>query len=362
MIDKRHLRNNFDLARLVLALIVVGGHSGIVSAQDSVFFPVLQYCSGFFAVNCFFVISGFLVYRSYRLSRSPGRYFEKRARRIYPAYFVMIVASVVMGWVLTTAPWSEFFSWKLVKYLLANLTFMNFAGGQYLPGVFDVNPEHEVNAPLWTLKIEVMFYVSVPVIFWLSRRIKAVWLFAAIYVGSVAFRMFCDAMLANGHPVFDQIGRQLPGQMSFFIAGVFLEHYFDTFKARQAWFLAAGIAGLVLYYGLGSGFYPLFPLSLGIVVIYLCMLFFFLGPIGKYGDFSYGLYIIHFPVLQTIAATGFLAGSPNLRVLFALVAVLALAVLMWHLVEKRFLTAKAPADREHHLRGTPAPSTEAQLP
>jgi hypothetical protein len=35
---------------------------------------------------------------------------------------------------------------------------------------------------------------------------------------------------------------------------------------------------------------------------------------------------------------------------------------MWHLVEKRFLTAKTPADREHPLRGTPAPSTEAQLP
>jgi len=356
MIDKQHLRNNFDLARLALALIVVGGHSGLIGAQESVFFPVLQYCSGFFAVNCFFVISGFLVYRSYRLSKTTARYFEKRARRIYPAYFVIILASVILGLVMTTAPWSEFFSWKLVKYLLANLTFMNFAGGQYLPGVFDGNAEHEVNAPLWTLKIEVMFYIAVPVIFWLTRRIKAVWLFAAIYVGSVAFRMFCDAMLANGHQAFDQIGRQLPGQLSFFIAGVFLEQYFETFKAKQGWFLAFGVAGLVLYFGFG--FYPLFPLSLGIVVIYFCMLFFFLGPVGKYGDFSYGIYIIHFPVLQTIAATGFLAGSPNLRVVAALVIVLALAVLMWHLVEKRFLTAKAPADRS--LRG--APSTEAQLP
>ena len=76
------------------------------------------------------------------------------------------------------------------------------------------------------------------------------------------------------------------------------------------------------------------------VVFYLSFLPGTLNRWGKYGDFSYGIYIYAYPVQQTlIYLFGLSLGLP-LMTLLAFVITLPLAVLSWHLVEKRALTYK----------------------
>ena len=71
----------------------------------------------------------------------------------------------------------------------------------------------------------------------------------------------------------------------------------------------------------------------------------YLGPWGKYGDFSYGLYLYHYPIIQCLIAVGYAHDSPWLFLATALALALAAAVLSWHLLEKHFLRrARRPAE------------------
>jgi len=79
------------------------------------------------------------------------------------------------------------------------------------------------------------------------------------------------------------------------------------------------------------------PAALGIVVVYFACLFRWLGNFGKFGDFSYGIYIVHFPILQTLIAAGLFAESPVIALLLAMLLVIAAAFLFWHGIEKPFL-------------------------
>jgi len=72
-------------------------------------------------------------------------------------------------------------------------------------------------------------------------------------------------------------------------------------------------------------------------VVYAAIGLRYLGNFGRWGDFSYGIYIIHFPVVQTLVAVGVFARDPWLGFAVATFAVLALAALCWHFVERPFL-------------------------
>ena len=148
-------RNNLDCLRLILASVVVLFHISLTNIPALAFD---KYFSARFAVNTFFVISGLLIYRSYVRSSSVGSYFEKRVRRIYPAYFTVVVLAALALCPLSSLPVSQYFGVGFWKYLGANLVFLNFLAPS-LPGVFTSNSISAVNGALWTLKIEVAFYL-----------------------------------------------------------------------------------------------------------------------------------------------------------------------------------------------------------
>lgn len=142
--------NNLDLMRLLLASAVFVHHLADVSKVDALE-PL--HLSALFAVQGFFVISGFLVAKSCESSRSIWSFYEKRIRRVYPAYaFVVIITFVLFYWLSSAEGFLEYLGSGL-RYLIAQLTFMGFAQHS-IPGVFEGNPIQAVNGSLWTLKIE----------------------------------------------------------------------------------------------------------------------------------------------------------------------------------------------------------------
>lgn len=193
-------KNNFDGVRICLALIVVFAHMAtLTQAYDFKYFNLLFDSN--FAVKGFFAISGFLVTKSYLSSRSTLEYAEKRFRRIYPAYTAAIALCISISLFCTTSSLSEFFqSPQTLKYIFANLTFLNFIQPT-LPGTFETNPVQALNGSLWTIKVEVMLYFWIPALVYFSKRIGSatsiliVFLLASLgYIFSLFNMVVAEAM------------------------------------------------------------------------------------------------------------------------------------------------------------------------
>jgi peptidoglycan/LPS O-acetylase OafA/YrhL len=82
----------------------------------------------------------------------------------------------------------------------------------------------------------------------------------------------------------------------------------------------------------------LYPAASGLIVIIAAYSLPFLTNFGKYGDFTYGLYIYHFPIIQLFRQYNlFEKYNPILMAISVILITLFFAVLSWFLIEKRFL-------------------------
>jgi peptidoglycan/LPS O-acetylase OafA/YrhL len=105
----------------------------------------------------------------------------------------------------------DYFSLAWLKYVFANLAFLNFLQPT-LPGVFNSNNLTAVNGALWTLKIEVMFYLTVPVFVFLFRKLGYFPVLVSSYLLSIAyFEFFSEVAERTGSVFYEQLARQLPG-------------------------------------------------------------------------------------------------------------------------------------------------------
>jgi peptidoglycan/LPS O-acetylase OafA/YrhL len=327
-------QNNFDLLRFCFAAMVFFVHAHILS-NSSELAPLSQWISSELAVKSFFVISGFWIFMSYENSSTLSSYFGKRLRRIYPAYVAVIMIAVLIGAFLTQASLEGYFSWPLIKYVFWNLLFLNFVQPT-LPGVFEQNTLQAVNGALWTLKIEALFYLMVPVFVFLFNKFGRFRIVGLVYLSSLAY-FFAMEHLANqtGKGFYLELQRQLPGQLTFFMAGAVAYYYFPVLSKYKNGLLFLAASGYIFHTYLP--WQAVQPMALGVLVIYLACLLPYLGNFGRYGDFSYGIYILHFPILQTLVSLGIFERSPIASLVMAMLLTLIAAALFWHFIEKPFL-------------------------
>lgn len=328
------LKNNFDLLRLLFSIVVFLVHAYTLSGS-SILYPLTLFLSSEIAVKSFFIVSGFLIFMSYENTNSISNYLSKRVRRIYPAYFAVVILCAIFGLFFTQVSIEDYISINWLKYLAANLLFLNFLHPE-LPGLFVSNQYAAVNGALWTLKIEVMFYLSVPFFVLMMRKFGRWQILVVLYLASLCYRVGIEMWgIANHSPIYQELLRQLPGQMVYFVAGAALYYYLNSFKRYWKFLLAGAVVILIVQRLLPLSW--LEPMALAVVVIFLACIFPFLGNCGKYGDFSYGIYIVHFPILQVLISYGLFEYSPVVGLIIAAILVLSIAYLSWHLLEKRFL-------------------------
>jgi peptidoglycan/LPS O-acetylase OafA/YrhL len=326
--------NNFDLLRFLLAIIVFLVHASTLSNVDALSI-INKFFSSESAVKAFFVVSGFLIFMSYENSKDIKQYFSKRIRRVYPAYFSIVVLSAVIGCFFSTYTLSDYISFVLFKYLAANLVFLNFLQPN-LPGLFENNTLHAVNGALWTLKIEVMFYLFVPLAVMSFRKYGRFYVMLLLYILSILYSFSMSEMARRtGHDFYLELQRQLPGQIAFFMAGAMGYYYFPQLVKYKKWLIAISLFSFV--FQLWLPWIVVQPIALGILVISFACFFPYIGNFGKFGDFSYGIYVVHFPVIQLLIAFGLFNQSPWIAICFAGLLVISVAVSFWHFIEKPFL-------------------------
>ena len=180
-------QNNFDLLRLFAASQVVWFHAiNNLELHDPL--PAVSAVLHLFpGVPIFFVISGYLISMSYERSRSLREYCVNRFLRIYPALVLCFAFSLVM---LTAAGvWHriDISTAKFLQWVAMQLTIGQF----YSPHV--VNVAYGVghtNGSLWTITVELQFYVAIPLIYLALRRLGVASgnaLLAVLLLASYAF-------------------------------------------------------------------------------------------------------------------------------------------------------------------------------
>ena len=288
--------NNFDLLRLVFASMVVLFHMSILSQAPQLAW-MGKYVSATFAVQAFFFVSGFLVMMSCERSSSLKTYFSKRIRRIAPAYIVVVVGAALLLVSISSLTMPVYFTdpgWR--SYLFFNLLLSNFTAPS-LPGVFSTNPVTAVNASLWTIKIEVAFYFAVPIVLWLIRRFGYKVVLTTVFAISLAWKAsFHLAFDYTGIDLYSRLAKQLPGQMAFFMGGALA--YFrtrDGLPPPPIWMVALGLLAYLQLDGLL--FEIAAPFAVTVIVYWLSIAVPRLVDIAKRGDFSYGIYLYHFPIV-----------------------------------------------------------------
>lgn len=327
--------NNFDIVRLVLAVIVVFVHCFDLSESRSL--RVLPHLvSSRMAVEGFFAISGFLIFASYERTPSLLEYCKNRAWRILPGYWLSTVICLLIAFSLR--------HFHVGKFLLANLTFANFLQPG-VPGVFDSNPGNDaMNGSLWTIKIELMFYAAVPVIVWLCRRLHRDAVLWTLFAASVLFRV----MFAS----HEKWALQLPGQLSYFMIGALIYYHLPFFKRQGKWIMLAA----ALAYGLHAftGWYFPRPAAIAALTLGAALLLPHIKGPTRWGDFSYGTYILHYPIIQILVAAGLFQWNPWVGLTVAVALVAIAAPLSWFFVEKPSLAhARSGRLRQEALRDIP---------
>jgi len=156
-------RNHFNTIRLAMALLVVWSHSFALynDSEDREWIALLlngTHNAGNIGVMAFFVISGYLITKSFVSSRSAGSYMVKRIKRIYPGFLVAIlVCAVVVVPAYSTimkADGQEAF--RVLAHALMLKAYWPvsdvFAGNAF-PGA--------VNGSLWSISYEFWCYLGV---------------------------------------------------------------------------------------------------------------------------------------------------------------------------------------------------------
>lgn len=157
---KHPVRSDIEGLRAVAVLAVVVNH--IMPAGLS---------GGFCGVDIFFVISGYLI-GMHLLQDIQARQFSflkfyaRRARRLFPALAIVLVAVWCCAWVILTD--REFAA--LGQHITAASLFANNFLLSSESGYFDAPSTSKPLLHLWSLGVEEQFYLLVPLLLWLGAR------------------------------------------------------------------------------------------------------------------------------------------------------------------------------------------------
>jgi peptidoglycan/LPS O-acetylase OafA/YrhL len=330
------LRNVSEL-RLFFAASVMLSHAARLANPDGhlLFRTILNSEA---AVQGFFILSGFLVCGSYARIGEPVRFYERRLLRIFPGYIVAVLLFLTLGLaqaVLRDVPvaWNE-----LPRYLVANLTTLNFLQPT-VDGVFAGNPIEVINGALWSIKVELMFYASLPILYAIGQRTSFAVLAALLIAGGTLYWPVLSALSdAAGVAISPSFRDQLPGQLHFFGLGIALYAHSSGQIGKVGMAALALWAPFLLVIFSGSREAIQVLVLVGIIAGATALPQ--MPDLFPGRDLSYGIYLSHFPLIQLLLAAGM--GAAPLPLFMACVVFLSVAYAFasWQLVERPALGFK----------------------
>jgi peptidoglycan/LPS O-acetylase OafA/YrhL len=335
----RSYRPDIDGIRAIAILSVLCYHCGVP-----------RITGGFTGVDIFFAISGYLIgghiFSELRAGKfSFLRFYQRRAKRILPAfYFVLLFTVVISLFLLSPTEASDFGRSAFAAALSgSNLIFWHFSG--YFAAKSALNPL----LMTWSLGVEEQFYAVIPLIMVLLARIRRSLVLPAILtVCAMSFLLAVFELDSRPALVF----YMLPTRAWELGVGVALA-VVELNRKRTT--ISSPTGQLLSLAGVGLMFAPMFlldarspfpglaalPSIIGTALIiavpgsWVNRRMLSLPPLVFIGKISYSLYLWHWPILAYLhIASG--GSVPTPATVLAIGASFAAAVISYYFVEQPF--------------------------
>jgi peptidoglycan/LPS O-acetylase OafA/YrhL len=331
-------KNNFDLLRLLGAVLVIYSHSyDIIGKPDQEIINHLTnrtFEGSGIGLSIFFFISGYFITQSAVLSTNFFLFVKKRVYRIYPALIVLVFLSVfIAGPIFTTLSIRDYFSENSTWLYLYTATGMRIR--MYLPGVFTTYPfGNTFNASLWSIALEIQLYISIS-IFLLAGILKNKKVY--VYI-SLSIVVVCLMELTFNNNLSFQWMRYL-SLITLFYLGSFIYSSSLNNKHIGLIFLFSFIIYLFARAVIPSSN------TASLLLIILGLSTYFIGftktiKIPLHDDISYGLYIYAFPIQQLVFKLSGFNRSIIVNLLGTFILLIPIAYISWYFIEKPFLILK----------------------
>lgn len=329
--------NSLNLVRLILALSVVVSHSYMIGGFEGGIYIGGTFGLGFFAVACFFTISGYLISQS-RSQGTVQSYLWKRALRILPGY---VVAYILTSFLFS--PIAGYFQggWSVeaaLGYLFEGMKFFIFGHQEIGATLQGLAHPSSWNGSLWSVRIEAILYIATALLFFIPKisQIKSV-LWLGTILTTLASVLFQLGIVSDPTPV--SILSTLCLFVPFYLAGSILFLSRERIALDSKTLSIAIVLGALALYLPGTGALAALPVGIIILGIGSIRPRPFLNHFNS-NDYSYGVYVLAFPIQQTLAAMGVGQLGISIFMLASILVSLVFAAASWHLVESRPLKLK----------------------
>ncbi len=339
-------RPEIDGLRAIAVIPVILFHAGFE-----------QFSGGFVGVDVFFVISGYLITTIILSEKEQGtfslaKFYDRRARRILPALFLVMIVSLPFAWFWLLPSDMKDFSQSLiaVSTFSSNILFWQETG------YWGVDNELKPMLHTWSLAVEEQYYILFPLFLMLMWKLRKRWILTSFML-LAAFSLMASQWGADNMPTANFF--LLPTRAWELAIGASIAFYFlykkQTIQALLSYTVideALSIIGLSLIgYSVFSfnqatpfpGLLALIPtVGAGLIILFSSKNTFVGRILGSkilvgIGLISYSAYLWHQPLFAFARHRSLTEPSDLLYTALALIT-FPLAYLSWKYVEKPFRT------------------------
>lgn len=305
---------------------------------------------GFVGVDVFFVISGFLITQILIEDIENKRFsiisfYERRARRILPALFVVMLACIPFAWILMLPSQMKDFAQSLVAVSLfaSNILFWRESG------YFDLAAEYKPLLHTWSLSVEEQYYVLFPVLLIFAWRYGKKRVFYSISIMAIVSLTLTEwgwrnQAIANFYLAPTRAWELLAGSMAALVISIY-----GVKKSNLLGLIGlAAICLSVFYYDSTTPFPSIYTL-VPVIGAVLCVLYADRGTfvakllsskgIVGIGLISYSTYLWHQPLFAF--ARIYLVSPSSYTMAILTILSFGLAYLSWKFIEAPFRNKKA---------------------
>ena len=305
---------------------------------------------GFIGVDIFFVISGFLITsilitELQNDSFSIINFYDRRARRILPALFTVVVCCIPFAWIWMSPDQLLSFAKSVISVPIFSSNFLFWRStGYFEPTAAEMPLFHT-----WSLAVEEQYYIFFPLLLLFVKRYLGNSLLLVVLLITLS-NFFFSIWLTDFRPSASFL--LLPGRIWELGVGSLLAFISITNTRNKGFANLATFLGLLLI-SLSIVYFDNFtthPGVLTLIPITGCVLIImFAEPSGilvrvflsnsvavEIGKRSYSLYLWHYPVFAFLAIRGIDTHSSAFGLIFSLLLISVLSIFSYEFIERPF--------------------------